>query len=257
MYIFRQAKDAMFHFENYPKILKTKLSKVILYALFFIIILNIISISIPFLANKAKIKSFENFIETYVPDFKIENNKIIFDKYKKENTPLNITFIFEPEDKNLSISKEDKENSQLQIFKFTPSYMMTYPQNISVKIDDIINIFNIKQKSDLINLKPFIYFCNAISMFVLLFLFIYKNIIYLILTCLLVSILASFYGLITNFKNIFILSIYVSTAPFLLSKIFSFLSIHMPTIIYIGILIAYLNFAFKIIKLDISNTKRL
>lgn len=251
MSIFKQAKIAMFDFDAYPSILINKTVKVILYSLFFILTLNLFSVIFPFITSYEKTGGFDNFVKEYVPDFTIKDDKLVFDKYSKENTPLNITFVFEPDDKNLAITNQDKEDSCLFIFKFTPSHMVAYPNNISVNISDIIKMFNIKQKSDLINLKPFISLCNFIGLLVLFLLLIYKDIIMLILSCFLISVVCSFYGIKTNFSNIFKLSVYINTMPYILSKIFSFFNMNMPNIIYLGIVLAYLNFILKIIKQEL------
>lgn len=251
MYIFKQAKSAILYFDKYPELLKTKLSKVIFYALFFIFLSNFMYSSYPFISYYIETKGFDNFVEKYIPNFKIENEKVIFNKYTKTDTPLGMTFIFDPKENN-SITKEDKKdvNENNVILKFTPTHIISSSLNLNMEIAPILKTFNIQNKSDIINMKGIIIMANIIVFIFIVTSFIISDLLGIIMLSLLIGFLAKSYNLkFTNF-GLFKLTVYVNTVPYILKLIFFFLGIPMPIFIYIGIILAYLHFIFKAILIE-------
>ena len=228
MYIFKHIKYATLNFDKYPELLKTKLSKVIFYAVFFIFLSNLTYILFPFITSYNQSKGFNNFIEEYIPDFTTKNNKLVFDKYYKVDTPLNITFIFDPEVYN-------------NILKVTPTNIISSNLNINIKTSDIIKVFNINEKSDLINLKFLITTSTVITFILFMISFIFSDILKLIISTFIINSIAKFYNLKSTFSEIFKLTIYVNTLPFIL-KLFL---MPMPIYVYIGFIAIYLHFIFK------------
>lgn len=246
MYIFKQAKNAILNFECYPELLKTKISKVSLYALFFIIIFNFIFSAIPFATYYLKTKGFDNFIQQYVPDFKIENDKIIFDKYTKIDTPLGITFIFDTKE-NKQITDEDKKDVQNLIIKVTPTYVVSSALNLNIQIPPILKAFDIKNKQDLIHLKPIINISNIIAFLFLVSSFVFIDLFWILVFSFFINSLASLYKLRFSVQGAFKLTVYVNTMPYILKFVLNLIGISMPSIIYLGIIISYLHFIFKVI----------
>lgn len=244
MYIFKQAKLAILDFDKYPELLKTKLSKVIFYALFFIIIFNIISSSIPFISYYTKTKGFNNFIEQYVPDFTVKDNKIVFDEYSKIETPVGVTFIYDNKENN-SITKEDKKDVNNIILKITPTYVISSALNLNIQLAPILQTFNINEKGDLINIKFLIDIANIITFSLLVLSFSTTNIVYLLFLTALVNLACKRCNLDLPFATILKLTIYINTMPYILNFLFSIFSFPMPIFIYIGIIIAYLTFILK------------
>ena len=227
MYIFKHVKYATLNFDKYPELLKTKLPKVIFYAVFFIFLSNLTYILFPFITSYNQSKGFNNFIEEYIPDFTTKNNKLVFDKYYKVDTPLNITFIFDPEENN-HITNEDKKYVYNTILKVTPTNIIS-------------SNLNINEKADLINLK-FLITTSAIITFILFMIsFIFSDILKLIISTFIINSIAKFYNLKSTFSEIFKLTIYVNTLPFIL-KLFL---MPMPIYVYIGFIAIYLHFIFK------------
>ncbi len=244
MYIFKQAKLAMLDFDKYQELLKTKLSKAIFYALFFIIIFNVIFSSIPFISYYVKTKGFDSFVEKYVPDFTVENSKVVFDEYSKVETPLGITFIYDDKENN-AITEEDKKDVDDIILKVTPTYIISSTLNINVQLAPILETFNINEKADLANIKLLINIANIFAFLLLLVSFSAMDIGSLLVFTVLVSLSCKIYNLKLTFKDILKLTIYVNTMPYILSFVFSLLSFPMPLLIYVGMVIAYLTFILK------------
>lgn len=240
MYIFKHIKYATLNFDKYPELLKTKLSKVIFYAVFFIFLSNLTYILFPFITSYNQSKGFNNFIEEYIPDFTTKNNKLVFDKYYKVDTPLNITFIFDPEENNY-ITNEDKKYVYNNILKVTPTNIISSNLNINIKTSDIIKVFNINEKADLINLKFLITTSTVITFILFMISFIFSDILKLIISTFIINSIAKFYNLKSTFSEIFKLTIYVNTLPFIL-KLFL---MPMPIYVYIGFIAIYLHFIFK------------
>ncbi|WP_250277803.1 DUF1189 family protein [[Clostridium] colinum] len=249
MYIFKQAKNSILDFDKYPELLKTRLSKVIFYALFFIIFSNAIYSSSPFISYYLKTRGFDNFIEKYIPNFKVENNKIIFDKYSKVSTPLDITFIFDTKENN-KITDEDKKDSKNMILKITPTNIISSTLNVNLPVAPLLETLNITKKSDLVNIKPLIKFANIFAFILVFTIFIILDIISLLFFMFLVKFIANFYKINLTMSNIFKLTVYVNTVPYLLKICLFILSMPLPFFIYVGIIIAYLHFIFKSILLD-------
>lgn len=246
MYIFKQAKNAISNFECYPELLKTKVSKVVLYALFFIITFNFIFSTIPFATYYLKTKGFDNFIQQYVPDFKVENDKIIFDKYTKTDTPLGITFIFDTKENN-KITDQDKKDVESFIIKVTPTYVISSALNLNIQIAPILKTFDIKNKQDLTKLKPIIDISNVVAFLFLVSSFVFMDLFWLLVFSFFINSLASFYKLRFSIQGAFKLTVYVNTIPYILKFILTLIGIPMPSIIYLGIIMAYLHFIFKVI----------
>ena len=240
MYIFKQAKNAILEFDKYPELLKTSLTKVIFYALFFILLSNFTYISYPFISSYYEVKNFDSFIEEYIPDFTIENDKLVFDKYYKIDTPLDITFIFDPEENNY-ISNEDKKYVDNIILKVTPTHIISSTLNINIEVSSIIKIFNISEKDDLVNLKFLITISNIIAFIVFIVFFTLSDIFKLIISALVIVFVAKIYGLKASFLDMFKLIVYVNTIPFILKLVL----MPMPSFIYIGFVLLYLHFIFK------------
>lgn len=256
MYIFKQAKNAISNFECYPELLKTKISKVILYALFFIITFNFIFSAIPFATYYFKTKGFDDFIQQYVPDFNIENDKIIFEKYTKINTPLGITFIFDTKENN-KITEQDKKDVENFIIKVTPTYVISSTLNLNIQLAPILKTFDIKNKQDLIKLKPIIEVSNIIAFLFLVLSFIFMDLFWLLIFSFFINSLASFYKLRFSMQGAFKLTVYVNTIPYILKFILTIIGIPMPSIIYLGIIIAYLHFIFKIILQETKEQQKI
>ena len=254
MYIFKQAKNAIFHFDKYPELLETKLSKVIFYALFFIIFFNAIYSSYPFISYYTKTKGFDNFVEKYIPDFKVIDEKLVIDEYYKTSTPLDMTIIFDPEENNY-ITEEDKKDVKGLILKVTPTHIISSELGLNIQISSLLNTFNIYDKSDLSNTKYLITISNIIAFILLFLIFILKDILLLLIFTILISLISSFYGLKLSYQTIFKLAIYVSTIPYIFKIVFYLFSIPIPYIIYIGIILSYLHFIFKTILIDNNKSK--
>ncbi len=255
MYIFKQAKNAILDFDKYVELLKTKISKVIVYALFFIILSSFIYSSYPFISYYTQTKGFDNFIEEYIPDFKVENNKLIFDKYTKTDTPLGLTFIFDTKENN-SITKEDKKDVKSPILKFTPTHIISSELNFNMELEPFIKGFNIQNKDDLVNIKLIITISNFIAFVIIMILFILIDLFWLIISTLLINFISKIYGLKFIPSEIFKLTVYVSTIPYILKLIFFCFGIPMPSFIYIGIILAYLHFIFKTILINNKNIQK-
>lgn len=255
MYIFKQAKNAILDFDKYVELLKTKISKVIVYALFFVILSSFIYSSYPFISYYIQTKGFDNFIEEYIPDFKVENNKLIFDKYTKTDTPLGLTFIFDTKEKN-SITKEDKKDVKSTILKFTPTHIISSELNFNMELEPFIKGFNIQNKDDLVNIKLIITLSNFIAFVIIMILFILTDLFWLIISTLLINFISKIYGLKFIPSEIFKLTVYVSTIPYILKLIFFCFGIPMPSFIYIGIILAYLHFIFKTILINNKNIQK-
>lgn len=255
MYIFKQAKNAILDFDKYVELLKTKISKVIVYALFFIILSSFIYSSYPFISYYTQTKGFDNFIEEYIPDFKVENNKLIFDKYTKTDTPLGLTFIFDTKENN-SITKEDKKDVKSPILKFTPTHIISSELNFNMELEPFIKGFNIQNKDDLVNIKLIITISNFIAFVIIMILFIFIDLFWLIISTLLINFISKIYGLKFIPSEIFKLTVYVSTIPYILKLIFFCFGIPMPSFIYIGIILAYLHFIFKTILINNKNIQK-
>lgn len=255
MYIFKQAKNAILDFDKYVELLKTKISKVIVYALFFIILSSFIYSSYPFISYYTQTKGFDNFIEEYIPDFKVEKNKLIFDKYTKTDTPLGLTFIFDTKENN-SITKEDKKDVKSPILKFTPTHIISSELNFNMELEPFIKGFNIQNKDDLVNIKLIITISNFIAFVIIMILFILIDLFWLIISTLLINFISKIYGLKFIPSEIFKLTVYVSTIPYILKLIFFCFGIPMPSFIYIGIILAYLHFIFKTILINNKNIQK-
>ena len=254
MYIFKQAKNAILNFDKYPELLKTKLSKVVFYALFFIIFLNAIYSSIVYITYNNKIKGFDRFIQEYIPDFTVENNKVIFKEYEKVSTPLDITFIFDPQENNV-ITNEDRKDVNNMILKVTPTYIISSSLNLNLQISQFLEVFNINEKADLINMKHTINIATIFAFVLVFFMFCLIDIVLLIISTLFINIIVNFYKVKLTLGDIFKLTVYVSTTPYLLRVVFSMMHIAMPSFIYIGVVLAYLHFIFKTISLDAEYNK--
>ena len=226
MYIFKHVKYATLNFDKYPELLKTKLSKVIFYAIFFIFLSNLTYILFPFISSYNQSKGFNNFIEEYTPDFTTKNNKLVFDKYYKVNN---------------HITNEDKKYVYNNILKVTPTNIISSNLNINIKTSDIIKVFNINEKADLINLKFLITTSTVITFILFMISFIFSDILKLIISTFIINSIAKFYNLKSTFSEIFKLTIYVNTLPFIL-KLFL---MPMPIYVYIGFIAIYLHFIFK------------
>ncbi|WP_317367296.1 DUF1189 family protein [uncultured Tyzzerella sp.] len=251
MYILKQVKYAILRFDKYPELLKTNLAKVIFYALFFIFLSNFTYTSFPFITSYTESKGFDNFVKNYIPDFTTKDNKLVFDEYSKVDTPLDVTFIFDPNEKNNYITNEDKKYVDNIILKVTPTHIISSHLNINIKISDMIKIFNISEKSDLANLKLFIYISIGITFIFFIISFIISDIFRLIISALFISPIARFYNLKSSFLEIFKLTVYVNTLPFILKLIL----MPMPIFIYIGFILLCLHFIFKSIQENIKTTQ--
>ncbi len=254
MYIFKQAKNAILNFDKYSELLKTRFSKVLFYALFFILLLNFMYSFIVYTTYNNKIKGFDSFIEKYIPDFKVENSKVIFKEYQKVETPLGITFIFDTKENN-EITSDDKKDVDNMILKVTPTYIISSSLNVNLPISQFLQVFNINEKADLMNMKDMINIAIIFAFILVFLMFCIVDITSLIISILFVNIIVNIYKVKLNLKDTFKLTVYVSTTPYLLRVVFSMMNISMPSFIYIGIILAYLHFIFKSISLEDSCNK--
>ena len=152
MNIFKQVKMAILNFEKYPDLLKTKLSKVIIYALFFISITNIIYIFAPILNMYVYSGGYNSIINNYVPDFKVEDSQVVLNEvYKKNINNLNLTLIFNTDksEDNQKITIEDLKNSKSLVLKITNNKALFSFSQFSINLSPFIDMFNIKSKADI------------------------------------------------------------------------------------------------------------
>ena len=248
MYIFRQAKNAILDFDKYPELLKTKFNKVVFYALFFVLFFNFLQ-SIFVFAFSIKHIGFDNFVEKYVPDFEVLDDKLVFEKYEKVSTPVGITFIFDPKNSD-KITKEDMEDVDNIILKITPSSIISPSLNIKLDTKAILKAFDIQNKSDLVNIKYIINIAILFGVGFSVFIFIFLDILIFVGIMLFVNVIVSFYKIKFELYDTFKLTVYASTTAYLLKKLLILFFIRMPLFIYIGVILAYLHFALKIISSD-------
>lgn len=254
MYIFNQIGDAMFNFDKYPDLIKTSNWKVLFYTMFIVSISVVTYIVIPTMNSYNAIGGYDTFIMEILPDFSVENNKVFVDEYTKINVNNEFTVIFDTSD-IATITNDDLLNSTSIIFKVTPSYISSNLLGYSIGIEQAIELFEIKNKTDLLQFRSMVNIIYGISFLILMCSYALSALISLVVSAVWINMLTVFYKVKMTFKELLKLSVYVNTTPFLLQITFSLISmaiplfnISLPSIIYLGIIVAYLHFIFKIFK---------
>ena len=204
--------------------------------------------------NYYKTGGFDNFVEKYIPNFNVVNDKVVFEKYEKVSTPLGITFIFDTKENNV-ITEEDKKDVDSVIFKVTPDKIISSYLGTSIDIKNMIKIFNIKTKNDIYNIKPIINLSVIISSTAFFTSLILADLISLLISAIFVGAIVNFYKLKFTQKDIFKLTVYINTTAYLLKRVLALFYISVPSFIYLGVVLAYLHYVLKIFMLDTEYKK--
>lgn len=261
---FQQLKYTLLYFDKYSDLLKNKLYKVILFGIILLNFSLICGSIVPIFINYAKIGGFDNFVTNIVPEFKVEDNKLIIDEYSLNVLPNNIAFIFDPEDPvdTSSVTSNDLEllnkynnNNNFIIIKVTPSYILTnniFNINSSVNLDIYLDLLQIKSREDLFILKQPFLLATFFSLVLVINVYNILYIIMLLMGTIWINFFAICYQIKLPFKDLLKFTIYINTAPMILQIMFQLTNlittpfkIIMPSTVYFGVLVAYVHFVFK------------
>lgn len=253
-----QLKNSILYFEKYPELLNNKLSKVILFGLLLINFSLIIGALLPSYINYNKVGGFDNFIINSVPEFEVENNKLIIDSYKKtELQSSNVILIFDPSnqktitDEDISLTGTSNLNTPI-VIKITPNYILSNIFDRPIDISIYLEYLGLETRDDLFIFKqPFLLSC-VISFLLIANLYAIVAGLILLMASVWVNFFSVFYKIKLSFSELIKFTIYINAAPMTLEIIFqatnlitSPFRIVMPSIVYFGVAVAYAHFVFK------------
>ncbi|MFI3230218.1 MAG: DUF1189 family protein [bacterium] len=255
---FTQLKNSILSFEKYPELLNNKLSKSLIFGIIMLNLSLLVNGVIPVFVNYTKAGGFDNFIINNIPEFEVQDNRLVIDEYNIKILPNNVALIFDPLDEK-RITNSDIKSTELDdnsiFIKVTPSYFMS--ENIlgigtAVNLDLYLEALQIKNRDDLLMLKqPFLIslalsFVFAMNLYIIIILFM------ILMSSIWINFFSIFYNIKLPLKELIKFTIYINTAPLtikiylgVLNLLFSTITLTMPSIVYFGLGVTYTHFIFK------------